>query len=929
MMQSRANPSNFVSRLSREKLLLLVNTAFESGNYRFLRQSALAWLTSYPGDLEVNLFLARSLMAEGRTPQCIPMLEKLCRLDPEYEAAYAALAEANQQGTNVAKVTALAGLHVVSKKGLPVMNLPEWAEVLRAGRAALADGQLDEAETLVAQVLSTEPDMPLAGILHTQVTRARGDAMTVVNLASAYHTRWPDCLQIALLLAEAQLETGDEASAVSLLHRCVVHDAAAQVAARLWGEDFAYRPLWPAPMEIAYDIQIPAEIAARLGWNLLSAGSTVEPDVFRIVEDPQFTEEDMLFIPRQRVEMPSENEPVLPFIEALLTREETQGPEDEIIEGGIEDAGEAQDVSTVKAEMPVTQAELTEIQALPKYAKPALNDTLKSVQDEFEKVAKRLKKPGAGRADGRYPVYVIFSTEEGMVKQYGINTLDVLDKELQKLSQQIAKKPGWDALVFYPDSAACTEKYGLKPVESIDPWKLKLSLADLDRALGKKGEMIAAVLIVGGSEVVPFHHLPNPTDDMDALIASDNPYATLDSNYFVQDWPVGRLPGESGPDAGLLLEQIRQITRSHTRDGQGKGRTVSADFWRRLQVFLAMRAMGGKKANFGYTAAVWQRSSVAVFRPIGEAQTLLASPPQSSGSLQRGKLNGTSLGYYNLHGLEDAPEWYGQRDVTDPTPGPDYPVAITPRDISGKSHSPQIVFSEACYGAHVEGKNADQSIALKFLSQGTQAMIGSSAAAYGSVSLPLIGADLLGNYFWKNLKAGNMVGAALMQAKVDLVREMMHRQGFLDGEDQKTLLSFILYGDPLTGTALTSQHQKTALRSHLHPAVKTICDRQEEGRPSIPVPGEVLKQVKAVVSEYLPGLESAELSVHHQYDDCDGKGHHCPTSQIGAKSAHNGGSGRTVVTIHKEVKIGPHKQQQYARVTLDQKGKVVKLALSR
>lgn len=929
MMQSRANPSNFVSRLSREKLLLLLSAAVECGNYRFLRQSALAWLTSYPGDLEVNLHLARSLMADGRKQQCIPMLEKLCRLDPEYEAAYVALLEAGKESGNDKSIRALGGLSVVSAKKISAINLPGWADVLRDGRTALAENQLDEAEKLVAEVLATDPDVPLAGILHTQVTKARGEAMTVVNLASAYHARWPDCLQIALLLAEAQLETGDEASAVSLLHRCVVNDAAGQVAVRLWGNNFAFRPLWPDPLEIAFDIQIPAEISARLGWNLLSAGNAVEPDVYRVVEPLQFEEDEMPYIPRQRVEMPAENEPVLPFIEALLAQEEAAVPEEMTEADGVVVGDEIQDGGANKAEMPESTVELTEIQPMPKYAKPALNETLKSVQDELERVAKRLKKPGAGRADGRYPVYVVFSTVKGLVQQYGVNTMDVLDKELQKLAQQVAKKPGWDALVFYPDSQTCVEKFGLKAIDDIDPWKLKLALADLDHALTKKGEMIAAVLIVGGSEVVPFHHLPNPTDDMDALIASDNPYATLDANYFVQDWPVGRLPGEAGPDAGLLLEQIRQITRAHHKANQGKGRSNVSDFWKRVSVFMAARAFQKRKGNFGYTAAVWQRSSVAVFRPIGEAQTLLASPPQSSGSLQRGKLNGTSLGYYNLHGLEDAPEWYGQRDTTDPTPGPDYPVAITPRDISGKNHSPQIVFSEACYGAHVEGKTADQSIALKFLSQGTEALVGSSAAAYGSVTLPLIGADLLGNFFWKNLKAGNPVGAALMQAKVDLVKEMMHRQGFLDGEDQKTLLSFILYGDPLTATGLNGQQHKTALRSHLRPTVKTICDRQEEGRPSIPVPGEVLKQVKAVVAEYLPGLESAELIVHHQYGACDGKGHHCPTSQIGAKNAQHNETGRTVVTIHKEVKIGPHRQQQYARVTLDQKGRLVKLALSR
>ena len=62
------------------------------------------------------------------------------------------------------------------------------------------------------------------------------------------------------------------------------------------------------------------------------------------------------------------------------------------------------------------------------------------------------------------------------------------------------------------------------------------------RSLKKRGERIGAVLIVGGPEVVPFHNLPNPVDDADVDVPSDNPYATSDENYFIPEWPVGRLP---------------------------------------------------------------------------------------------------------------------------------------------------------------------------------------------------------------------------------------------------------------------------------------------------------------------------------------------------------------------------------------------------
>ena len=74
--------------------------------------------------------------------------------------------------------------------------------------------------------------------------------------------------------------------------------------------------------------------------------------------------------------------------------------------------------------------------------------------------------------------------------------------------------------------------------------------------------------------------------------------------------------------------------------------------------------------------------------------------------------------------------------------------------------------------------------------------VGSTCISYGSVTTPLIGADLLGITSGGYVQDGISTGEALMRAKIELVREMNKRQGYLDGEDQKTLISFVHYGDP-------------------------------------------------------------------------------------------------------------------------------------
>jgi hypothetical protein len=51
-------------------------------------------------------------------------------------------------------------------------------------------------------------------------------------------------------------------------------------------------------------------------------------------------------------------------------------------------------------------------------------------------------------------------------------------------------------------------------------------------------------------------------------------------------------------------------------------------------------------------------------------------------------------------------------------------------------------------------------------------------------------------YFFEYLQQGHTLGASLRNAKLDFARKSLRRRGFLDDDDAKTLLQFVLYGDP-------------------------------------------------------------------------------------------------------------------------------------
>jgi len=159
---------------------------------------------------------------------------------------------------------------------------------------------------------------------------------------------------------------------------------------------------------------------------------------------------------------------------------------------------------------------------------------------------------------------------------------------------------------------------------------------------------------------------------------------------------------------------------------------------------------------------------------------------------------------------------------------------------------------------------------------------------------------------------------------------MHDRQGFLDGEDQKTLISFVLYGDPLLTSQSTggSKRSKEVVRSTERPAtMKTACAL---GGPDLLTDDSyspTIDRVQSIVAQYLPTMADAACNIKDQHRGCDHDDHCCPTQQIGMKTV--GGNETMVVTLSKHVPDGSVLHPHFARMTLDQGGKVIKLAVSR
>ncbi|UCD41813.1 MAG: hypothetical protein JSV69_14815 [Chloroflexota bacterium] len=918
MTLSKVRPHPILT--TRSELLTLLDSAIYTGSLRFARQISLMWLAHFPGDLPVRLKFGQLLLNAGQKDQAVQHLTDLCLADPEFIDGWKMLSDALEKvSRNPADsknafyiADCQSAIHSLGENIKASAPLPSWAEGVRHARQALAFGEVANAEEYIHQVLVVDPLPALVAVTHLHILRASElPSQAIQNLSDFYRQRFPSTVAPTYFLAESLMDSGESDRAVSLLHQGASQDVTKQVATRIWGANNPYADIWTDRLEAPIDIPVPADVAALFGRNRLPQQAS--PTTYQFTHDPGETENTRK-------------------LDEKYTNRGNKKATPAVIQLGEPERR----VTAAASGIMVTQNEST------------IPESLLSIQGELEKVASRLKKRSLSQKDGRFPVYVTFTTRQGLENHYPPDQVAKVHDGMIRVTKSISSRKDWGAVLVYADDSECMSSYNLNPVSADDPWSLKLALADIDAFLMKHGEMIGAVLIVGGPEVVPYHHLPNPVDDVDVEVPSDNPYTTRDENYFVPEWPVGRLPGGVGKDAALLINGLNRIAEHHKKKVQKKNWIQRLWGWLRLRNIFSS---GRKKSSWGYTAAIWRRASLSVFRPIGAPHTMLVSPPVQANEDQDGRKNGgfpiARMGYFNLHGLQDSSNWYGQRDPSEPADLPDYPIALRPQDVVNSGKAPSVIFSEACYGAHISGKNIDEALALKFLDSGSQTVVGSTCTSYGSISTPLIAADLLGHAFWKFLREGLLAGEALRRAKIHLAKEMHRRQGYLDGEDQKTLISFLLFGDPLAQFSNLSAQSKMVMRA-LHPpaSVNTVCDRNGtchvdgpgeshslQGNP--PIPSKTLAQVKTIVEQYLPGMQDANIQYSRTKARCSGEGHSCPTSNNHNISKSHELPSHNVVTLSKHVEktisssgaIQTH--HHFARLTIDDSGKVVKMAVSR
>jgi len=183
-------------------------------------------------------------------------------------------------------------------------------------------------------------------------------------------------------------------------------------------------------------------------------------------------------------------------------------------------------------------------------------------------------------------------------------------------------------------------------------------------------------------------------------------------------------------------------------------------------------------------------------RKIGEsADRMLSSPPATAASDVARKRLRARLHMIKCHGAELDARFYGQR-------GESYPEILTSKTLAGRVERGTVVGAMCCFGAQVFSPDDPAAllrgvppIATTYLRQGAAGFAGATSTAWvGFADMQCI--DWVVTGYLRNVLEGSSLGRAVLDSKQGFFDYLANQGRGPDRTEEKSLLHFILLGDP-------------------------------------------------------------------------------------------------------------------------------------
>lgn len=405
------------------------------------------------------------------------------------------------------------------------------------------------------------------------------------------------------------------------------------------------------------------------------------------------------------------------------------------------------------------------------------------------------------------------------------------------------------------------------------PWEYMDILMDVHRHELKKGLPESQYLfIIGGDDIIPMpcvcHYFPKA--DSDKTIDTDLLYAypygeemleALENRQifrYEQLFMVGRLPLAKEPS----LNDLRNYLQNSVDNSEGI--SVSAAYG---QCDPHWKNVSARVANDLILCELMPDLEDKLI-PECHYRRLILSPMVTDKTVGQ-VLNPTaSLYYFNLHGSDHLQSrgYFGELPVHKGA----YQV-ICPEHLAMLKY-PNIVMTEACYGARFINLNKEHSMLLSAMSAQTLAFLGSSRIAWGGVD-PAQGttpekvhiglADVMATYFMKALLQGYTVGQALFAARCSVFKARPD-----DLKTALTLVEFNLFGDPTLALAVPGNQKNVVenlLKKNLVATEEQLVCHVEVLKSKASTNSSILNQVRSSVDANIAQMH--QLIAEHLYSN--------------------------------------------------------------
>lgn len=413
-------------------------------------------------------------------------------------------------------------------------------------------------------------------------------------------------------------------------------------------------------------------------------------------------------------------------------------------------------------------------------------------------------KPSTPRNDQSIKLSV--TVKSGLEGKYKPADLQQINDAVKRWIEADAKR-GIQTVHVHVDDATEMNALGVAPVlGEVTPEKIKQAIDDLWNKLTPTPDYL---VLFGGDDIVPMFQVPNPSGweepDTDETVPSDNPYAThlsflpLDPTnpYVIPERAIGRIPDMlSDPDPGWFVDYLETAT-----NWQSKAATA---YNRRPYAIC--------------TAECEDAGTEVMQKTFAASDVPLLCPPNSDAAVSPAVQDqlAAELHLIKCHGNQGDATFWGFSELDQATK--EHPcAAINSATLKALPKSAAVVASMCCYGARIFSpadpkarSPGEWPVASAYLRKGALGFMGSTMMAW--VGRSHMGpADWIVQGYLKNVLAGDSLGGAFLACKQDYHSHYSLKDHVLTSDEQKTLIEYVLLGDPSIHPVTTLQSSKGLL----------------------------------------------------------------------------------------------------------------------